>query len=289
MKHAIKGGTTVKFALNENTLITCDLMEFLSASAEAGFSAVELSYPRLKEALRFVPAMKIREQIEKLDLRLLSLNAFEDVFLVPEQGVSIVEAEAALIGELCQAVGCPAVVLPSSRWYLKYGELPDADNLTALYQSRLLRVKKVLDRYGVESFFEPIAYPEFITGTVEEVNALLDHDELRNLRLAADIHNLFRNRQGPEQLLQFSNPIGLFHIDDTVAGELETLHVAFDRTYPGQGTADAGEWVRFALASGYAGYFSLELFNNELYEMDPFAAAALCMKQLQAFAESAAF
>jgi len=273
----------MKFALNENTLITCGLSEFLQASAEAGFTAVELSYPKVKEALRFIPADTVRQLIGELGLQILSLNAFEDVFLVPESGLAAVETEARLIGELCTAIGCPAVILPSSRWYSRYGELPEADELYSIYGSRLLLFKHIFSEYDVELLFEPIAYPEFVLGSVDEVNRVMDHPELTELRIVPDIHNLFRNRQGPQQLPHYRNAIGLFHIDDTVTGDLDSLDVARDRTYPGKGVAGAAEWVRQAGRLGYSGYFSLELFSEELYAMDAGRAAALCMRQLREF------
>ncbi len=273
----------MKFALNENTVIACDLSEFLQASAETGFTAVELSYPKVKEALRFIPADAVRQLIGELGLEILSLNAFEDVFLVPESGLAAVETEARLIGELCTAIGCPAVILPSSRWYSRYGELPGADKLYSLYGSRLLLFRGIFAEYDVELLFEPIAYPEFILGRVEEVNRVLNHPELKGLRIVPDIHNLFRNRQGPQQLPLYKNAIGLFHIDDTIAGDLEKLDVARDRTYPGKGVAKAAEWVRQAIMLGYSGYFSLELFNKNLYALDARRAAEQCMQQLKEF------
>ncbi|NQT61022.1 MAG: sugar phosphate isomerase/epimerase [Bacteroidetes bacterium] len=276
----------MKFAINENTLFSCDVLEFIDACSNVGFEAVELSYPKLKEILKFVPVPELVEQIQSAGVKVLSLNAFEDALLVPETGMAAISAEAAHIGELCQVVDCPAVVLPSSRWYPKYGEVTIDDNFYALYRNRLKYLKKVFSRYGVEAMFEPIAYDEFYLGNVEEVNRLLDDPELQDIRLVPDIHNLYKNGQGPEQLLKYANKIGLFHIDDTVNGDLKTLHVAFDRTYPGKGQANAAGWLKAAEKAGYDGYYSLELFNDDLYQMDPKKAASECMYQLVAFEKS---
>jgi len=276
----------MKFAVNENSLITSDMIVFLSACANAGFKAVELSYPKLKEALRFIPAYKLRKKIKNLNIEILSLNAFEDAFLVPESGLKSVEAEARLIGELCNAVGCPAVVLPSSRWYSQYGNLPETSELISLYRNRLLLFKDLFIEYSVEVLFEPIAYPEFVFGDTKSINTLLAVPELQDIRIVPDIHNLYRNGEKAEQLKKLINKIGLFHIDDTIEGDLESLHVAKDRTFPGEGIAKAAEWIQAAEAVGYTGYYSLELFDDNLYAMNPNEAALLCRKKLDIFAES---
>lgn len=276
----------MKFAVNENTLFSCDVLEFIDACSNAGFKAVELSYPKLKEIVKFVPVDELNRRIASAGISLLSVNAFEDALLVPDSGMQAISAEAALIGELCETVGCPAVVLPSSRWYPQYGNLELEDAFYDLYRNRLKHFRKLFARYGVEVMFEPIAYSEFFLGNVEEVNRLLDDPELSDIRLVPDIHNLYKNGEGPEQLLRYNNPIGLFHIDDTVDGDLSSLHVAFDRTYPGKGQARASEWIHAAVKAGYDGYYSLELFNDDLYQMEPEKAANLCRGKLIAFEQS---
>jgi len=274
----------MKFAVNENTIFQCDLIDYLISSRKAGFSAVEISYSKLKDALRFVSAQEIRKQCTGLEV--LSLNAFEDVFFVPEDNVKALEAEAFLIGELCRVIECPVVVVPSGRWYSKYGALPEYKDLINISQNRLGMVKEILDRFEVETMFEPIDYPEFHIGTPSEINTLLSDEKFNNLRIVPDIHNLHYNGLGPSQLLEINADIGIFHIDDTPDIPHEKLHVATTRVFPGDGIARAADWVRTACDRGYQGYFSLELFDAEIYRQTPDFALTLCRRKLDTFAKS---
>ncbi len=274
----------MKWAVNENTIFQCDLPDYLSACKKAGFKAVEISYIKLKDALRFVTTTELRKQCKGLEI--LTLNAFEDIFLVPKENLKVLETETVLLGELCRQVECPAVVAPSGRWNNKYGELPEYKELIKLYRDRMGIVKNILDSYGIETMFEPISYPEFIVGTPEEVNDVLYGEELYSVRIVPDIHNLYYNTLCAAQLFDMNAEIGMVHIDDTPNIPREQLHVAKTRCFPGEGIADVAEWLKQAEKKGYKGFYSLELFDDGIYSMNTDEAAVLCMKKLEAFAES---
>jgi sugar phosphate isomerase/epimerase len=273
----------MKFAMNENTLLQCGLIEFLESCGKAGFAGVELSYPKLKEALRFLPAAAIREKIAESGMEVLTLNAFEDVYLVPddEGSIAAVEAEARLVGELCRAVGCPAVVLPVSRWFDRYGALPGKEEITGAYRKSIARYQRIFSEYGVTMMFEPIDYPEFVVGTADWTNEILE--SFPDIPVVPDIHNMFINGDGSGQVAKLKNPIGVFHIDDTVEGEKAAMHVTESRTFPGEGRADAPAWIHTAQKLGYDGYYSLELFDPVIYAMESGEAAEFCMQKLKAF------
>jgi sugar phosphate isomerase/epimerase len=234
--------------------------------------------------LRFVSAREIRRQCA--DLEVLSLNAFEDVFFVPDENVKALEAEALLIGELCRVIECPSVVVPSGRWYPDYGELPRYEDLISISQKRLTLVREVLDSFEVETMFEPISYPEFHVSTPSEVNDLLKVEKLDDLRIVPDVHNLHYNGLGPDQLLEVKADIGIFHIDDTPDLPREKLHVATTRVFPGDGAARVSDWVKIAAEKGYGGYFSLELFDSEIYRQTPDFALSMCRRKLDNFAKT---
>ncbi len=273
----------MKFAMNENTMLQCGLVEFLDSCRKAGFGGVELSYPKLKEALRFLPSAAVREKIAESGMEVLTLNAFEDAYLVPEDEGSIAAAaaEARLVGELCQAAGCPAVVLPVSRWFDCYGALPGKEEITEAYRKSIERYRSIFSQYGVTMMFEPIDFPEFVVGTTDWTNEILE--SFPDVPVVPDIHNMFLNGEGSGQVARLNNPIGVFHIDDTVEGEKAAMHVTESRTFPGEGRADAPAWIHEAQKLGYSGYYSLELFDPSIYAMEPGEAAEFCMQKLKAF------
>jgi sugar phosphate isomerase/epimerase len=273
----------MKFALNENTIMQCGLKEFIDSCARAGFPAVELSYKKVEESLALRPKARIKELIEDSGVSVLSLNAFEDALLVPRGNESFLSAEAELIACVAESIDCPAIVIPSARWPDDFGPLPAKDEIIDRYRRCLASISEVFLKHHIEALFEPIAYAGFIVGNVAWTNEMLGTEELKSLRLVPDIHNLFINGDGPMQLSRFTNPIGLFHIDDTQDSLGTKLHVAKSRTFPGEGVADAAMWIRQAQKAGYQGYFSLELFDDDIYALEPIEAAKLCWEKLQDF------
>lgn len=274
-----------KFAINENTIFQCDLLDYLYACIKSGFHAVEISYVKLKEILRFIPIPNLLSLIRKNQLNILALNAFEDVPFVPEENLKIIEEESLFIGRLCEYIHCPAVIIPSGRWYIKYGQLPEKEAITEMYRKRLILVKETLNNFKVTAMFEPIAYSEFVVGSIRWINEIMNIPQLKDMPIVPDIHNLYVNREGSRQLELLRNPIGLFHIDDTINEELPKLDVAKSRCFPGDGIANAVDWVKSVYSLGYRGYLSLELFNDDLYKMLPSEAAQLCRNKLDAFAD----
>ncbi len=273
----------MKFAINENTIFQCHLSEFLDVCGSAGFKAVEVSYAKLKDELKFVSPSSLKGQLKKYNMKVLSINAFEDTFLVPREGLKVLEREAHLLAELCLAIGSPAIVAPSGRWYDIYGPLPSREEINKLYRERLALLKELFGSYDLEFMFEPIEFPEFVVGDTAWMNEILDSPSLRNIPIVPDIHNLLPNGEGPQQLGKFNNPIGIFHIDDTLDLEGETVDVAKSRCFPGDGVSHAVEWIKEAEKAGYKGYYSLELFDDALWEMSPSGASQLCRQKLEIF------
>jgi sugar phosphate isomerase/epimerase len=147
-------------------------------------------------------------------------------------------------------------------------------------------MKELFASFNVTVMFEPIDFSEFVVGTVGWTNEILNTPELSAIPVVPDIHNMYRNGEGSSQLKNLKNPIGIFHIDDTMPGIVETLHVAKSRMFPGEGVAQADIWIKTVVNMGYEGYYSLELFDDQIYRMDPQAAANLCMEKLTAFENS---
>ena len=52
---------------------------------------------------------------------------------------------------------------------------------------------------------------------------------------------------------------------------------------PGDGVGPLKDIERLALAQGYEGYVSLELFNEELWKQNPTEVAQLGMDKMQAY------
>ena len=80
--------------------------------------------------------------------------------------------------------------------------------------------------------------------------------------------------------------IYLFHLNDSENLPLDQQHVTQSRVFPGDGIAHPEDWVKAAIQSGFDGYFSLEMFRQDIWDLTPEQAAGLCRDKLIQFAES---
>ncbi len=273
----------MKIALNQNTILQCNLPVFAECCMRAGFDAVELRYSKVQEALAFLSKKSIKKLFQDYGIEILSLNALEDALLVPDDNIGYLAAEANLIAATADSLDCRSVVVPSSRWLAEWGPPLFQDQVVRTCSTCLAEIKRVFDKYQIKALFEPIGYTEFVVGNPQWTNLITGVSDLRSIPIVVDVHNLFINGEGPDQIRLFTNPIGLFHIDDTLSVEGSKLDVAKSRTFPGEGVANVAEWVKEAQGIGYDGFFSLELFDERVYQMDPREAAGLCRSKLKWF------
>jgi sugar phosphate isomerase/epimerase len=70
------------------------------------------------------------------------------------------------------------------------------------------------------------------------------------------------------------------HLDDMRDKPGELSNCNSDRVLPGQGILDLGSIIARLEQFGYNGFYSIEMFNEELWKMPASEAAALCYKSL---------
>jgi len=271
------------FAINQSVVMQCQTEEFISVCARAGFNAVELRVPELKETLYRIPSRALSEHLKRHGISVLSLNAIDDFSMVPEENLDFLRMECEFVGRMCEILECPMVVAPVARWS---GSPPAVEEVKSISQARLSYVSDILSGFGVAVGFEPICFPEFTVRDLVLSQEIIDGSGAESVGFVLDIYNLYRGGITPDDIIGLRYPTYLFHINDTEDIPLERLHVLYNRVFPGEGVANTEAWVRAAIQSGYRGYFSLEIFRQQVWDMSPEDAALLCYDKLSKFAES---
>lgn len=273
----------LNIAMNQSMIMQCQTEEFIPVCAAAGINAVELRIPKLKETLYHMSQKEFAGLLKRHGVSVLSLNAIDDFSMVPEDNLDLLKMECQSIGRMCEIVGCTLVVAPVARWF---GVPPAREEVLTVSQERLRYVAEIFEPFGVRIGFEPISFPEFTVKDLKLSQEIIDKSGAKAVGFVPDIYNLFRGGIQPEELTTLKYPIYLMHINDAEDRPLEKLHVMYNRVFPGEGVADARIWVQALLQAGYQGYFSLELFRQDIWDMRPEDAASLCYNKLQIFAES---
>lgn len=274
----------MNISINENTIMQCGVEEFMTISSEAGFKGVELRIDKIRELLYKKPIKEIINLAKKLKIEIVSLNAFEDFSFVPEQNLKILEAECNFLGKMSEMLGCPMIVACPTRFIETDDNLLTEEDIIKITKSRLSFIDDIFSKYTVRVGFEPIGFPEYSVRDLVTTHKLFKKSNLKSTEVVIDIYNLYRGGVQPEEIKNFKKLISLVHLDDAAKDvPFEKLHVLYNRTFPGEGIINAKRWIDVLNKELFKGYYSLELFNQELWEMKPKEAANLCYKKINDF------
>jgi sugar phosphate isomerase/epimerase len=270
----------MRIAINQGVFFESPTEVFLELCSSHHIKAIEFRLPKLKEWLYSIPISEAKKRLEILGLEVIALNSLDDFGLVPAENLDLLRREAEFAGSLCNAVHCPLVIAPVGRWFS--APLPAKE----VYEKTLERFSllvEVLAPFGVNVGIEPISFPEFSIQnihTAEELCLAVGGD---NAGLIVDYYNLFQGGMVPDDFVSLRAPIFLIHINDADFLPAANLDVVSTRVFPGDGSLHAAEWTKKALEAGYDGYFSLEIFDKELWKLDAAAAMYKTIAKLEYF------
>lgn len=267
----------MRFCLNPITLGERDFPVAIEASAKAGFRAVELWLPHVE---KFIAGRRTAGEARALlkDHGLEAAGACFVAGLITSTGDAKRKAfdEAKARFELCQELGARTIVC--------VGDGPATPTLDD-YHSAAEQTREVCDlagSFGLAVALEFVAGFPFI-GTLATAAKVVSDADHGNLGILFDCFHFWTGRSKMEDFDALRGaPIAFVHLNDAANLPRELLRDS-DRVLPGQGCFPLREIVRRINATGYDGYYSLELFSPELWAADPFEAAARCYQACEQF------
>lgn len=272
----------MKTCLNPATLRPAlALAEFIDIAGGAGFAGVEL---RTAAALAYVQAHglpALRDRLAAAGLAVAGCG-YPVPLRAPAEEFERALAAAPAACELIAGLGAPggAVVLPP-----RQGEGYTITRAETV--ERIGRLARLAAGYGLDLYVEFLGlhFPDDFTWTKTLGDALDIADELGlpNVGVLLDSYHWHLGGSRPADLsrLRPGMPL-LIHINDAPPGDVTALTDAM-RVLPGEGVLDLPAWLRaIRAATGYAGFVSLELFNEALWALDPRDAAARAGRALAA-------
>ena len=258
---------TLRFALNRTCAPQFALPDFIQLAASVGVSAVEIRNDIAgREFADGTPAADLRARLDDTGLTVASVNAlqrFND--WTPERAT-----EARALIAYAAALGAPGLVLcpvhtEDHGWTAAEAEQKLRDGLRQL--------APILRDHGVTGYVEPLGMKGSTMKRQDmAVAAVTEVDGWDAYQLCYDTFQYFRC--GDTQL--FPAHIGLAHMSGIARDDL----APGDLTEPDRGLIFVGDRVnnvaqlRALMASGYAGFVSMEPFSPEV-QRDPDLAAHL--------------
>lgn len=255
----------------------------IAVAAAAGFERLELCDWKIERHLAAGGSLpEIRRRLDEAGLRLLSVNTLDDATLHQgERAAALVERCRVLCG-YAAALGAPVVIVGPSYRRDGFAGL-DAAEIRDRTAAALGRYAAVAAEAGVAIGFEFHGYAACSIHTVADAVAALDALGEPRVGLVLDAFHLYVGGT-PLADVAALDPARLLivHLADVDQPDRATLGKP-NRIMPGLGVLPLRPLVEAVRQAGYAGPWSLELFRQEYWEMDPLVLARRALASLQAF------
>jgi 2-keto-myo-inositol isomerase len=257
-----------RIGINSVTLKQASLEEKLKAAGECGYRGFGFwvkDIQQQKEAGR-TPA-QILELLESWELEAYELVAVRKWQEAPMESFDEAEREARSVFELASEIGIHLVTSPA-------GPTPHSLEEWRLRLGRLSDIAEVYDITIALEFIRGRSIADFASalGMVRSV-------ERENIGVLLDIFHFYRSGCSPEELDSVRpHEIAVVHLDDAMSKPVDALRDQ-DRVFPGDGVAPTAAIVSALANIGYEGYFSVKIFNEEYWKMNPREVARIAMQR----------
>ncbi|MFW6162660.1 MAG: sugar phosphate isomerase/epimerase family protein [Planctomycetota bacterium] len=257
----------MRFAINQVTLGERDFREVAEACSQAGFTAMEFWLPHIQAYLAGGHSVcDVRAILN--DNGVVAAGACFVMGLLGSNAESKREAfdVAKARFELCQELGAGAIACVGDG-----PEQPSPED----YDHAVERAREIGDL--AESFDLTVGL-EFVAGlpflgTLATTGRLVAQADHSHVGVLLDTFHFWAGRS---KMADFDGlgdaPITFVHLNDVANAPRETL-TDTERVLPGDGVLPLADVMARVEATGYDGYYSLELFDRTLWEQPPAEAA----------------
>ena len=249
----------MKFAVNPATTMEYDIEADLKAYHAAGIRHMELWIPKLKKYLLDHELADFQSLLTEHDIEIVGACAMGNL------PVEDIKSNAERLKELkfrlgiCQSVNCPAIVITP-------GELNESpENVHELMVRNLRSACEVAGEFGVKLALEFLQGNSLI-GTLGSAKEIVRSVADPHLGLIIDCAHFWMDRSDLSDLEDLkADELLLVHLADIEKDVRPEAATDNDRTFPGRGKGIERKLIPAIQATGYNGFWSLELFNKEIW------------------------
>ncbi|MHB0875312.1 MAG: sugar phosphate isomerase/epimerase family protein [Anaerolineae bacterium] len=263
--------------INEATTMSTDFPTDVRAYAEAGFESMELWLPKVEQ---FIGAGGSLEAAA----RLLQQAGVRAVAACAQGGILLSDGEARrqALAQLrdragaTRALGADTIIV-----YSESAEQVDEDTYSRAARNLAEACDLVAD-FGVTIALEFIKGSHLV-GSLPTARRVVAEAGRANLGVLFDTFHFYAGVSKMEDLIACDGAdLAFVHVNDAADRPREILTDA-DRVLTGEGVFPVREMLRIIRDKGYEGYCSLELFNRELWDTDPWEVARRAHASLTEF------
>ena len=120
--------------------------------------------------------------------------------------------------------------------------------------------------------------------TIEQAWQIVEDADYPGSSLIMDPFHILRGGGSIESIAKIpADKVAIWHWNDAPGDKPFAEQSDADRVMPGDGVGPLKEIERLALAQGYEGFVSLELFNPALWEQNPAEVARIGLEKMQGY------
>ncbi|MGQ9518599.1 MAG: sugar phosphate isomerase/epimerase family protein [Candidatus Fervidibacter sp.] len=268
------------YCLNTSTIQPATLPDKIKAAAQAGYQAIELWFSDIRNYQNEGGAIEdIVKMVQDVGLQVPSMIALHG--WMDTHGNAYLRAldECKALLELAAGFGCKRVVAsPSMRMEQTPLDIEDA----AKRFSDLLKIGREI---GVLPMMEFLGFSPKVS-RVEHAWEIVKRTGDPEATIVLDPFHLWRGGSSLDNVPDLTGDrIGILHFNDVPAGLKRDLVGDEVRVMPGDGHLPLKELVAEVKRRGYEGVISLELFNRNYWQQDPYEVARIGLEKMKEVVE----
>jgi len=265
----------MRLGLNGATIMHTDVVTELEIADEVGFELVELRDTKLRPYLERRSMSELLDFIKTLGVTPVNINALEEVTFVSEKDRDELARRTEWFCSTSAQLGCKTVpVVP--------GKKPAGVSAEDCFQESVNALKRIAPyaaHYGVGLSFEFIGFKDFTIRTLSECRRVIEaaNEAVSDVRIGM-VFDFIHYFAGQNTLadLELIDPamIDIVHLCDAADLSLEA-HQEGDgkRVLPGDGIIKTSDLLKSLASMGYDGDYSIEIFNQAIWDMHPLQVA----------------
>lgn len=263
-----------QYCLNSSTIQPVPLLDKIRLASEAGFRAAELWSDDIDAFQQAGGSLaEVRTALEDRGLEVPGVIAVHGWLGSRGEEHAAALAEAGRRMEQAAAIGAPRIVASPP--------LAPCDLGGAGEQYRELI--ELGGEFGVWPAMEFLGFAGSVHTIAQawEIARAADHPEAR---VVMDPFHILRGGGSAAEVASVpGGRVAIWHWNDVPRVPPLPQQGDADRVMPGDGAGPLREIERQAVASGYSGYVSLELFNREWWARDPAETVRIGMEKMRGF------
>ena len=265
-----------RYALNASTIRPTPILEKISIAGRAGYGAIELWHDEIDAHLAEGGTLTdLQTALSDHGLAVPTTIYLGDWFDADDHAWPAVREECRRRMEQAVALGAPHIIAGPADGRPNY----------ALGARRYRELLELGDSIGVKPAMEFLGFVEQLN-TIEDALEIMTAADHPDASTVLDPFHIFRGGGDMESIAKLdARQIAVSHFNDTPATPPREEQHDHSRVMPGAGHLDLARYCTLLAATGYNGWLSLELFNEQHWAEDPLEVARRGLETMRAIAE----